>query len=69
MLLVKTGFRTLAKITVWQRDGVDFLSTKYLNENDNRAALQGLAMAKLSGFENISRKQLRRLYERKAIYY
>jgi len=67
----ENGLEPLAKIIMAQgKDDVDFLSTKYLNENvtNEEAALQGARDIVAEWInENIYvRKQLRRLYERKA---
>ncbi|MCW2117966.1 Tex family protein [Flavobacterium sp. 7A] len=67
----ENGLEPLAKIIMAQNnDDVDFLSTKYLNENviNEDAALQGARDIVAEWInENIYvRKQLRRLYERKA---
>ncbi|MCG9791944.1 Tex family protein [Flavobacterium algicola] len=67
----ENGLEPLAKIIMSQgKDDVDFLSTKYLNENviNEEAALQGARDIVAEWInENIYvRKQLRRLYERKA---
>ncbi|NRT12407.1 Tex family protein [Flavobacterium sp. 14A] len=68
----ENGLEPLAKIILAQNnDDVDFLSTKYLNDNviNEDAALQGARDIVAEWInENIYvRKQLRRLYERKAI--
>ena len=67
----ENGLEPLAKLIMGQgKDDVDFLSTKYLNENviNEEAALQGARDIVAEWInENIYvRKQLRRLYERKA---
>ncbi len=67
----ENGLEPLAKIILAQNnDDVDFLSTKYLNDNviNEDAALQGARDIVAEWInENIYvRKQLRRLYERKA---
>ncbi|MDG2432207.1 Tex family protein [Flavobacterium sp.] len=67
----ENGLEPLAKIIMAQNnDDVDFLSTKYLNDNviNEDAALQGARDIVAEWInENIYvRKQLRRLYERKA---
>ncbi|WP_026708785.1 Tex family protein [Flavobacterium frigidarium] len=67
----ENGLEPLAKIIMAQgKNDVDFLSTKYLNENvtNEEAALQGARDIVAEWInENIYvRKQLRRLYERKA---
>ncbi|MDG1870549.1 MAG: Tex family protein [Flavobacterium sp.] len=67
----ENGLEPLAKIIMAQgKDDVDFLSTKYLNENviNEAAALQGARDIVAEWInENIYvRKQLRRLYERKS---
>ena len=67
----ENGLEPLAKLIMAQgKDDVDFLSTKYLNENviNEEAALQGARDIVAEWInENIYvRKQLRRLYERKA---
>ena len=67
----ENGLEPLAKIIMGQNnDDVDFLSTKYINENviNEDAALQGARDIVAEWInENIYvRKQLRRLYERKA---
>ena len=67
----ENGLEPLAQLIMAQgKDDVDFLSTKYLNENviNEEAALQGARDIVAEWInENIYvRKQLRRLYERKA---
>jgi uncharacterized protein len=67
----ENGLEPLAKLIMAQNnDDVDFLSTKYLNENvvNEEAALQGARDIVAEWInENIYvRKQLRRLYQRKA---
>ena len=67
----ENGLEPLAKFIMGQgKEDVDFLSTKYLNENviNEEAALQGARDIVAEWInENIYvRKQLRRLYERKA---
>ncbi|NRS87895.1 uncharacterized protein HNQ02_000805 [Flavobacterium sp. 7E] len=67
----ENGLEPLAKIIMAQNnDDVDFLSTKYLNENviNEDAALQGARdiVAEWINENVYVRKQLRRLYERKA---
>jgi uncharacterized protein len=67
----ENGLEPLAKIIMAQgKDDVDFLSTKYLNQDiiNEEAALQGARDIVAEWInENIYvRKQLRRLYERKA---
>lgn len=67
----ENGLEPLAKLIMAQgKDDVDFLSTKYLNENaiNEEAALQGARDIVAEWInENIYvRKQLRRLYERKS---
>ena len=68
----ENGLEPLAKIIMAQNnDDVDFISTKYLNENviNEDAALQGARdiIAEWINENIYVRKQLRRLYERKAI--
>jgi uncharacterized protein len=67
----ENGLEPLAKIIMAQNnDDVDFLSTKYLNDNviNEEAALQGARdiIAEWINENIYVRKQLRRLYERKA---
>ncbi|MGM8360842.1 Tex family protein [Flavobacterium sp. ARAG 55.4] len=67
----ENGLEPLAKIIMAQgKDDVDFLATKYLNENviNEDAALQGARdiIAEWINENIYVRKQLRRLYERKA---
>lgn len=67
----ENGLEPLAKIIMAQNnDDVDFISTKYLNENvsNEEAALQGARdiIAEWINENIYVRKQLRRLYERKA---
>ncbi|MBX9806301.1 MAG: RNA-binding transcriptional accessory protein, partial [Flavobacteriaceae bacterium] len=67
----ENGLEPLAKIIMAQNnDDVDFLATKYLNENviNEDAALQGARdiIAEWINENIYVRKQLRRLYERKA---
>ena len=67
----ENGLEPLAKIIMAQgKDDVDFLATKYLNENviNEDAALQGARdiIAEWINENIFVRKQLRRLYQRKA---
>lgn len=67
----ENGLEPLAKIIMAQnKDDVDFLATKYLNDNvmNEDAALQGARdiIAEWINENIFVRKQLRRLYERKA---
>ena len=67
----ENGLEPLAKIIMAQNnDDIDFISTKYLNENiiNEDAALQGARdiIAEWINENIYVRKQLRRLYERKA---
>lgn len=67
----ENGLEPLAKIIIAQNnDDVDFLSTNYLNKNviNEEAALQGARdiVAEWINENSYVRKQLRRLYERKA---
>lgn len=67
----ENGLEPLAKLIIAQgKDDVDFLSSKYLNENviNEEAALQGARdiVAEWINENVYVRKQLRRLYERKA---
>ena len=67
----ENGLEPLAKIIMAQNnDDVDFLSTKYLNDNviNEEAALQGARdiIAEWINENIFVRKQLRRLYQRKA---
>ena len=67
----ENGLEPLAKIIMAQNnDDIDFISTKYLNENviNEDAALQGARdiIAEWINENSSVRKQLRRLYERKA---
>jgi uncharacterized protein len=67
----ENGLEPLAKIIMAQNnDDVDFLSTKYINENviNEDAALQGAReiIAEWINENIFVRKQLRRLYQRKA---
>nr|WP_309760595.1 Tex family protein [Flavobacterium sp.] len=67
----ENGLEPLAKIIMLQnKDDVDFLATKYLNDtvNNEDAALQGARdiIAEWINENIFVRKQLRRLYERKA---
>ena len=67
----ENGLEPLAKIIINQKnDDVDFLATQYLNENviNEEAALQGARdiIAEWINENIYVRKQLRRLYERKA---
>ena len=67
----ENGLEPLAKIIMAQKkDDVDFIATKYLNENviNEDAALQGARdiIAEWINENIYVRKQLRRLYERKA---
>jgi uncharacterized protein len=68
----ENGLEPLAKIIMAQsKDDVDFLATQYLNENviNEEAALQGARdiIAEWINENIYVRKQLRRLFERKAI--
>src|SRR3970282_2919708 len=68
----KNGFEPLAKIIMAQNnDDVDFIATKYLNDNviNEDAALQGARdiIAEWINENIYVRKQLRRLFQRKAI--
>ena len=67
----ENGLESLAKIIIDQKnDDVDFIATQYLNENiiNEEAALQGARdiIAEWINENIYVRKQLRRLYERKA---
>ena len=67
----ENGLEPLAKLIMAQNnDDVDFISTKYLNENvvNEEAALQGARdiIAEWINENIYVRKQLRRLYQRKA---
>lgn len=67
----ENGLEPLAKIIIDQKnDDVDFIATQYLNENiiNEEAALQGARdiIAEWVNENIYVRKQLRRLYERKA---
>jgi uncharacterized protein len=67
----ENGLEPLAKIIMAQnKEDIDFLATKYLNDtvNNEDAALQGARILLPNGSTKIFfvRKQLRRLYERKA---
>jgi uncharacterized protein len=66
----ENGLEPLAKIIMAQNKDDDFLATKYLNDtvNNEDAALQGARdiIAEWINENIFVRKQLRRLYERKA---